>query len=202
MTRASPAKALSTFLKTRRPLQAQKIADRIRHFVDTNEALSIAEVISATPPRSRGTYQPDPERRKEVEDTAMKIVEYHFKKLKYRVQLVPELNLGYDIIATQADSVLCVEVKGRSDTTVIADFTFNEFDKIKLEQKGKFTDGSCRIYIVTDALNENGGARLHHFWCVCPTPDDKKRSDEPEWRDVNSSHVLKLKTLEAARGSL
>lgn len=179
-----------------------EIARRIRRFIDTGEALSLAEAVGVPPARSRGTYQPNPERRKEIEDAAMEIVGAHFKKLKYSVHPVPELNLGYDIVATRGDSILCIEVKGRSGTEVTADFTFNEFDKIKLEQKGKFTDGSYRICIVTDALNENGGAHLHHFWYVRPTREEMDLGVESAWRDINGAGVLKLDTLEAARGQL
>jgi hypothetical protein len=179
-----------------------EIARRIRRFIETGEALSLAEAVSSPPARPRGSHQPDPERRKEIEKAAVKLVRGHFDGLGYDLQTVESENCGYDLLATRGDAVLCIEVKGRSGAEVAADFTFNEFDKIKLEQKGKFEDGSYRICIVTDALNENGGATLHHFWCVQPTAEEKARGATLQWRNVNGPGVLRFTAREAARGAV
>jgi hypothetical protein len=64
----------------------------------------------------------------------MQIVTEHFKAaLGYDVDDISAMNLGYDLVAVQGDTTLCIEVKGRSGSAVMADFTFNEFDKIRLE---------------------------------------------------------------------
>lgn len=132
----------------------------------------------------------------------MKFVAEHFEAMGYVATDISKANLGYDIVAAKGDSILCIEVKGRSGTEVVADFTFNEFDKICLEQRGKFDDGSYRICIVTDALGERTDAKLHHFWHVHPTRTEKDRGMQPAWRNINGNGVLELMPREAAQGRL
>ncbi|GBR01194.1 protein NO VEIN domain-containing protein [Asaia lannensis] len=158
-----------------------EIARRIRHFIETGKALPLAEAVSPKSGSKGHRFQPDPEKRKEIEDAAMRIVTEHFKVLGYNVDDVSIENRGYDLVAVQGDATLCIEVKGRSGSAVVADFTFNEFDKIRLEQRGKFLDGSYRICIVTDALGERGSQKLHHFWCVTPPDVAQTTSQQRVW---------------------
>jgi hypothetical protein len=113
-----------------------EIARRIRHFIETGKALPLAEAVSPKSGSKGNRFQQDPERRKEIEDNAMQIVTEHFKALGYDVDDISAMNLGYDLVAVQGDTTLCIEVKGRSGSAVMADFTFNEFDKIRLEECG------------------------------------------------------------------
>jgi hypothetical protein len=177
-----------------------EIARRIRHFIETGEALPLAEVVAPDTKHSRGKYQPDPERRKEIEDAAMKLVEDHFVALDYNVKTVAKENRGYDLIAKKGDATLCIEVKGRSGDEIIADFTFNEFEKIRLEEQARFEDGSYRICIVTDALSERTGATVHHFWCMRQSSPGKARGMRPAWRKIDGDQILELAPREAAQG--
>ncbi|WP_296104755.1 DUF3883 domain-containing protein [uncultured Agrobacterium sp.] len=179
-----------------------EIADRVRRFIETGEALSLEEVVRGKHSSKRGRHQPDPERRKEIEDEAMGFVTRHFQGLNFQVDDVSLKNLGYDLCARKGDVTLCIEVKGRSGRHVTADFTFNEFDKIRLEERGKFGDGSYRICIVTDVLNEGIGARLHHFWYVAPTAVQKARGVKPAWRNIENDQILELLPREAAQARL
>jgi len=188
----------ATFFPDEQNAIGQDIGRRIRQFIATGEDISLAEAAGKSRPKGGGYSQIDPERRKKIENTAMEIVTAHFRKLGYTVVDVSEKDLGYDLTATRGDVVLCIEVKGRSGVDVIADFTFNEYDKIKLEQDGVFAEGSYRICIVTDTLSENGGAKFHHFWYVNPTP--KETGVLTGWRNINGAGFLDLEKMEAARG--
>ena len=169
---------------------AKLLEQRIRQFINTGEAIPLS-----SGKKSSSGYQPDPERRKEIEEAAINFVKRHFGPkptgLGYTIVDRQRDNCGYDLYATKGDAILCIEVKGRSGVDVTADFTFNEYETIKLEQTGKFQDGSYRICIVTDALSESHGPMLHHFWCVRPSA---------EWRNVNGAGKLNLEERIAARG--
>jgi hypothetical protein len=177
-----------------------EIARRIRHFIETGKALPLSEAVSPKSGRKGNRVQPDPERRKEIEDTAMRIVTDHFEAFGYDVDDVSATNLGYDLVAVQGDATLCIEVKGRSSSAVVADFTFNEFDKICLEERGRFVDGSYRICIVADALGERASPKLHHFRCVELSDEAKIASRQRAWQNIDSDATLELTPREAAQG--
>lgn len=177
-----------------------EVARRIRHFIETGKALPLSEAVSPKSGSKGNRFQPDPERRKEIEDTAMRIVTDHFEALGYYVDDVSATKLGYDLVAVQGDATLCIEVKGRSGSAVVADFTFNEFDKIRLEERGKFLDGSYRICIVTDALGELASPKLHHFWCVTSPDAAKSASRQRAWQNIDGEGTLELTPREAAQG--
>lgn len=179
-----------------------EIARRIRLFINTGEALSLADTVAPKRMQGSGRHEPDPERRKKIETASMNFVINHFEAMNYVVKDVSEKNVGYDLIATKGDTTLCIEVKGRSGTEITADFTFNEFDKIRLEECGKFNDGSYRICIVTDALNEESKIKLHHFWHVNPTPVEKARGVQPAWQNIDGIGILEMFPREAAQGRL
>ncbi|KFD25692.1 protein NO VEIN domain-containing protein [Sphingobium yanoikuyae] len=179
-----------------------EIARRIRHFIETGKALPLAEAVSPKSGTKRNRFQPDPERRKEIEDSAMRIVTDHFNALGYKVDDVSATKLGYDLVAVQGDAALCIEVKGRSGSEVVADFTFNEFDKIRLEERGRFLEGSYRICIVTDALGERASPKLHHFWCVTPRGASNTTSRQRAWQNIDGKGTLELTPREAAQGRI
>jgi uncharacterized protein DUF3883 len=176
---------------------ARKLEERIRKFISSGKA----EPLSSGH-KPHGSRQPDPERRREIEEAAIKVVSKHFKKRKYLVEDCQRDKCGYDLMATKGDAILCIEVKGRSGVDVIADFTINEYASIRREQAGKFADGSYRICIVTDALSESKGAKLHHFWYVRSPVEVNPSGETGQWRNVANSHVLNLAELVAARASL
>lgn len=179
-----------------------EIARRIRHFIETGKALPLAEAVSPKSGSKGNRFQLDPERRKEIEDTAMRIVTGHFEALGYDVDDVSATKLGYDLVAVQGDATLCIEVKGRSGSEVVADFTLNEFAKIRLEERGKFLEGSYRICIVTDALGERASPKLHHFWCVTPPDAVKAASRQRAWQNIDGEGTLELTPREAAQGRM
>jgi hypothetical protein len=132
----------------------------------------------------------------------MRIVTDHFNALGYKVDDVSATKLGYDLVAVQGDAALCIEVKGRSGSEVVADFTFNEFDKIRLEERGRFLEGSYRICIVTDALGERASPKLHHFWCVTPRGASNTTSRQRAWQNIDGKGTLELTPREAAQGRI
>jgi hypothetical protein len=102
-------------------------------------------------------------------------------------------NLGYDLVASNRTETLCIEVKGRSGTDVIADFSPNEYSTILLSEKGKLSTGSYRICLVTDALER---PLLYHFVFWRPA-----QGEVGEWRTIDGGRQLILKPVTAARGS-
>ena len=84
-------------------------------------------------------------------------------------------------------------MKGRSGPAVAADFSANEFDKIKDFERGRFDDGIYRICIVTSALQKN--RQTHHFDYVRPV----KKKGKGYWYDPRGRIRLDRKPLEAAR---
>jgi hypothetical protein len=109
----------------------RKIEQDIRHFIETGKTLG------SSTNRKGGGYQPDPARRTEIEDKAIGFVWDHFEKLDYTLDDHQKDNLGYDLIATDGNEILCIEVKGRSGNDVIADFSRNEYETILKAEKGR-----------------------------------------------------------------
>jgi hypothetical protein len=177
--------------------EAAKIEHNIRNFIASYTGLSVADSLAASGKRAQ-PRTPNAERRKAVELAAMDIVTSYFSK-NYLVENVSDENFGYDLVAVKKDDpthILCIEVKGRSGTDITADFSVNEYAKIRLEEKGDFDDGSYRICIVTDALNVESGSELHHFRFR------REAAGKGEWRGVGNRKRLGFKHLTAARGSL
>ncbi|WP_188666606.1 protein NO VEIN domain-containing protein [Terasakiella brassicae] len=103
------------------------------------------------------------ERKKEVEEGAIKLVTDEFEKRHYTVESFEDRNVGYDLQAISQDGqeILCIEVKGHGIDTVTADFTFNEYDAITEHQKSQFNQGEYVICIVTSVSRP--GMKLHEF---------------------------------------
>ena len=162
--------------------EAKELRNRVLEFINESEAFSSRPRRSGGTPVWRGHEQ---ERKKTIEIAAVKYVCEHFGSgpngLGYKIESREDENVGYDLLISKGELTLCVEVKGRSGDGVIAEFSRNESRVICKHEHGKFIDGDYRVCIVTDALNENGKRRLHHFsWWP------EKRA----WIDVDGSRRL------------
>jgi hypothetical protein len=188
-----PGQMPAFYLSRQTSKKAELLIRKIRNFINFRRVSP-----KSTPARTGGGRQPDPERRKLIEATAIALVTSHFKqKLDYAVESVERDKVGYDLLAAKDDVTLCIEVKGRSGNEVSADFTINEYAKIKLHEAGDFPDGEYRICIVTDALDETKkGPQLHHFGWV---HEGRKRG---RWMRIDGNDQLVLEEMVAARGTM
>lgn len=169
---------------------ARKIEQAIHDLVGGRTPKSIF------PPRKKHKYSADQKHREKVEKAAIDAVWSYYKDDHgYEIEDLQKYNVGYDLKATKVDIDLCIEVKGRSGPEVVADFSHNEFDKIKDFERDKFDDGTYRICMVTNALNKK--PTLHHFDYVRPS-GRKKRG---YWHDPKTGIRIDRKILEAARFS-
>lgn len=170
--------------------EAKKLRDRVLAFI--NEGVVVPMKKRPRPMQVAGR-QLDLQRRKKIENAAVKFVSDHFGRLGYAIESREKDNVGYDLLTTKGDVMLCVEVKGRSISNVVADFSPNESRAIKAHQDGKFKDGEYRVCIVTDALNESKRQHLHHFsWW----------RGVKKWIKVDGSEVLNFRPSGATRGAL
>ncbi|HJW42631.1 MAG TPA: DUF3883 domain-containing protein [Rhizomicrobium sp.] len=102
--------------------------------------------------KGRSGWQADVEKRRQVEVAAVKAVGLHLEGLGYTVESVENDNLGYDLVASHADEILHVEVKGRSGNEVAAELSVNEFNCLRHYHGERNPKAHYRIAIVTDAL--------------------------------------------------
>lgn len=102
-------------------------------------------------------YQPDIEKRHQIEQAAMKAVETYYRDRGWVTQDVAALNRGWDIEAKKDDSLLRIEVKGLSARTIVTDMTPREYEQMKLFS----SDGSYRLCVLTNALENR--SYLYHF---------------------------------------
>lgn len=144
--------------------EAKELRQRVVDFVDDSDTRSLKPRRPGRRPARAGQ---DQERKKKIERAAVDYVRAHFgsgpKGLGYNIESRESDGVGYDLLMTKGDVTLCVEVKGRSKDEVIAEFSRNESQTIQKVEKGRFEEGDYRVCIVTDALNEGGNRRLHHF---------------------------------------
>ena len=104
------------------------------------------------------------ERKKEIEEGAIKLVTAEFESRHYTVESFEDKDVGYDLQAVSEDGLetLCIEVKGRgSDTVITADFSVNEYGAIKEHQENRFNVGEYIICIVTNVSRPS--MKLHEF---------------------------------------
>ena len=181
------------YLSQKEDDESRQLEKKLRDFIDSGVIVTTPSSAPSTG-QAGGGYQADVERRKKIEIAAIEHVTRHFAdNLKYHVESREPDNKGYDLYARNGDIELCIEVKGRSGPEVVADFSFNEYEKICLHQKGRFTDGDYRICIVTDALGEIDAPNLHHFrWW----PEQKI------WLNSDNGAELKLEPRQAARATV
>ncbi|GAA0589290.1 protein NO VEIN domain-containing protein [Caenispirillum bisanense] len=170
--------------------KTRELERRIRAFIETGRAEPLGGKIKKPNP---GKGPVDAKLRKEIEEAAVQHVWSHFEQLGFAIEDLQKDCVGYDLLATKGDEILCVEVKGRSGSEPVADFTPNEFDAIKRHQRNKFEDGCYRICIVTDALIK---PQLHHFAYWRPEESGRKG----QWRSIDGRLQLQLDPQTAARG--
>lgn len=186
-----PGRSNIFYLSTKTAPIARNLENRLRAFIERDT------VTPTAAPLPIEDLQRNSERRKAIEQAAIDLVWEHFEGAKYSIEDLQKFNVGYDLRAIRGDEILCIEVKGRSGTDVIADFTVNEYDHIRMAAAGTYTKGhSYRICIVTDALEEGPGAELHHFRCW------RQKGEDAAWRRVDGSGELIFEDRVAARGSL
>ncbi|MDV7341582.1 DUF3883 domain-containing protein [Terasakiella sp. A23] len=122
------------------------------------------------------------ERKKEIEEGAIKLVTDEFENCGYTVTSFEDKNVGYDLqaVSQNGQEILCIEVKGRGIDVVTADFTFNEYETIIKHQNNQFNVGEYVICIVTNVCRPE--MKLYQFYY------DRKHKG---WFDTNNG--LKLK---------
>lgn len=110
------------------------------------------------PPRSRPLgrpYQPDIEKRKQVELAAMDMTWLHFESIGFEVIDVSKENKGWDLEALKGSKKLYVEVKGLSGALNCIELTPNEY---KNSTRNNFV-----LSIVYNALSENKTIDIFEF---------------------------------------
>jgi hypothetical protein len=131
----------------------------------------------------RKRIQPDPEKRLKIELAAVKLVTEYFINLGYIIDSKEKDNLGWDLDAVRGKIHLRVEVKGLSGSTVQADLTPNEYEKMYHYKE------SYVICIVTNAM-ETPTLKVFYY-----------SSDIKNWR-TDSDERLHVKEIVAARVSI
>lgn len=164
---------------------AEEADDFKQQVLDLIDGKQIPTLEAETKQKKKGrkAIQPDPEKRLKVEQASVKMVIEHFTRLGYKVDSREKDNLGWDLDASRGKIQLKLEVKGLSGSTVQADLTPNEFEKMK-EFKESYV-----ICIVTNAL-ENPKLKVFYY-----------SSDLKKWR-ANKNEVLLVKEMVAARVSI
>lgn len=114
------------------------------------EVLTLLKGKVAVKQKPGRAHQPDPEKRKAVEDAGMSCVRAYFEDMGHEVVYVHKDNLGWDLevfIAGERDErLLRVEVKGLSGEGMAIELTPNEYDAFK-EKKLDYA-----LCVVTNAL--------------------------------------------------
>jgi len=122
------------------------------------------------------------EKRKKVEEAAMKeVIRYYQRELKYDVDRVDSLNMGWDLEASLGKHVLYIEVKGLSSKQIAVELTPNEY-KSMIKNKLQY-----RVAVVTEALSRPKLSVFSHY------PESGK------WEDDNGviASVEEVKTISA-----
>lgn len=86
----------------------------------------------------------------------METVANYYTDLGYKIQSVEADKVGWDLTATLGKRMLKLEVKGLSDSRILADLTVNEYGHFKAD-KNRY-----RLCIVTSCLIE-ARLKLHIF---------------------------------------
>lgn len=114
--------------------------------------------IGKEPYSKRGrSWQPDPYKRKRVEQKAVELIVAYYEELGYTVDSVERDSMGWDLEAKQNDRLLRLETKGLSQRQLLIELTPNEYDKMR-----KYRD-SYRVCVVTNALSEEPLLRIFAF---------------------------------------
>lgn len=114
----------------------------VLRFIDTG----VVPVARKQPTKKGHAWQPDPYRRRKVEEKAIKRTFEHYKGLGYAVDSVEKDNVGWDLEAILDNKLLRLEVKGLSGTNLAIEMTPNEYQRMQEHQN------SYRICVVANAL--------------------------------------------------
>jgi hypothetical protein len=107
--------------------------------------------------RNHAAWQPDAEKRKTVELSAMDLTADYFINSGWDVEDVSSKNLGWDMEASKGNSRLLLEVKGLSGDNLTVELTPNEYAKSK-------NNSMYRICIVNNALDSKKKIlRVFHY---------------------------------------
>lgn len=120
-----------------------KFKDKVLDFI-ANGGLPIS--LNQKTTLGESGWQPDPYKRKMIEQKAIETTVAHYKILGYTVDSVEKDNMGWDLQATYESKSLKLEVKGLSGNAIAIELTPNEYAKMK-EHKDDY-----RICVVANAL--------------------------------------------------
>lgn len=118
-------------------------------------------------------YQPDPRKRKAVEEAAVQETMRYFRELGYTIRDRQRENVGWDIEVVKDSEVLFIEVKGVSESDLAIELTPNEYSHMQ-----RHTDRYV-LSVLTDALRDTRSLSL--FRCS---------GGPAEWRDANGRRLL------------
>lgn len=93
------------------------------------------------------TFKVNVEQNKKIEETAVKVVINHYRRLGYKVQSVEKENKGWDLEATKGRNTKRIEVKGLSGSEISVRISRNEYEKMTAKNNSDY-----RLCIVTQAL--------------------------------------------------
>lgn len=87
------------------------------------------------------------EQNKIIEETAVKVVINHYRRLGYKVQSVEKENKGWDLEAAKGRNTKRIEVKGLSGSEISVRISRNEYEKMTAKNNSDY-----RLCVVTQAL--------------------------------------------------
>ena len=129
-------------------------------------------------------FQPDPRKRKAVEDAAIQETIRHFRAWGYTIRDRQKENVGWDLEAVKGAEVLLLEVKGSSGTIVNAELTPNEYAHMQ---------GHCENYAVCTVVDALAPGRSLSVFRFC--------SQSAIWKD-SDGRILSTTELIGARLSI
>jgi len=129
-----------------------KFREQVKNYIAEYENFSVKKRKTPRVPH----YQPDIEKRYQIEAAAIEAVESHYNRQGYITVDVSAQKKGWDIEAILNGSILKIEVKGLSGSDIGFELTPNEYQKMKALPKDKY-----RVCVLTEALGEK--PVLHHY---------------------------------------
>jgi hypothetical protein len=159
-------------------MECEKFRAEVRNFIRDRK---FPRALRGKPRNNGRGWQPDFQKRIEVENRAMMQTVGYYKKLGYFVQNVDKDKRGWDLEASFDDKILRVEVKGLSGEDVLIELTPNEYKQMIKHNE------SYRISIVTNALSAKPRLRIFSF-----------APESGHWEDEKGNY-LTVQIIEAAR---
>ena len=161
-------------------LKDQKLRQEVLNYISRKGSETSAsqgkKAVKTTP------YQPDIEKRHQVELAAMSAVESWYARRGWKIEDVSSQNIGWDIEATREGSFLRIEVKGFSASNIAFDLTPREYEQLLANVD------SYRVCVVPNALENK----------PIPHPLTYNASSK-EFADENHKLRLQLKERVGAR---